>query len=187
VDGVFPLVALAEGKNASGLALVRTGSGSAPKPTVRPDELDGVIKTASQLRAADDVRLNEKKHDRCWSAAASPTPSVPAAPSSPGSRSSPPPHWSPGSPAARPCSWAGGSLLGSVHLQHVCGFSPLTTGLLFLPVAVATGLGAHLSSRLVGRIGSHAVAVAGMAIAAAGSLPLTRQAGVLSLSDSRET
>ncbi|MCX4853150.1 multicopper oxidase family protein [Streptomyces canus] len=63
-DGVFPLVALAEGKNASGMALVRTGSGSAPKPTVRPAELDGVIMTAAQLRAADDVRLDEKKTGR---------------------------------------------------------------------------------------------------------------------------
>ncbi|WP_030674348.1 DHA2 family efflux MFS transporter permease subunit [Streptomyces cellulosae] len=64
--------------------------------------------------------------------------------------------------------------LGSVYLQHVRGFSPLKTGLLFLPVAVATGLGAHLGSRLVGRIGSRALAVVGMAIAAAGSLPLSR-------------
>ncbi|PWI12827.1 MFS transporter [Streptomyces sp. Act143] len=64
--------------------------------------------------------------------------------------------------------------LGSVHLQHVRGFSPLKTGLLFLPVAVATGVGAHLGSRLVGRVGSRAVAVTGMVIAAAGSVPLTR-------------
>ena len=63
-DGVFPLVALAEGKNASGLALMRTGSGSAPKPTVRQQELDGLIMTASQLRAADDVRLEAMKADR---------------------------------------------------------------------------------------------------------------------------
>ncbi|MFF9807681.1 MFS transporter [Streptomyces coeruleorubidus] len=64
--------------------------------------------------------------------------------------------------------------LGSVYLQHIRDFSPMKTGLLFLPAAVATGLGAHLASRLVGRIGSRAVAVAGMAIAAAGSVPLTR-------------
>jgi EmrB/QacA subfamily drug resistance transporter len=64
--------------------------------------------------------------------------------------------------------------LGSVYLQHVREFSPLRTGLLFLPSAVATGLGAHLASRLVGRIGSRAVAVGGMVIAAAGTLPLTR-------------
>ncbi|MGW0584697.1 multicopper oxidase family protein, partial [Streptomyces sp. NPDC002920] len=63
-DGVFPLVALAEGKDAAGMALMRTGSGSAPKPTVRPAELDGRIVTASQLRAADDVRLEAKKTDR---------------------------------------------------------------------------------------------------------------------------
>ncbi|WP_086560866.1 MFS transporter [Streptomyces africanus] len=64
--------------------------------------------------------------------------------------------------------------LGSVYLQHVRGLTPLRTGLLFLPAAVATGLGAHLASRLVGRIGARAVAVAGMALAAVGSAPLTR-------------
>ncbi|MFE3655831.1 multicopper oxidase family protein [Streptomyces sp. NPDC059165] len=63
-DGVFPLVALAEGKNASGMALVRTGSGSTPKPTTRPKELDGMIMTASRLRAADDVRMSAKKTDQ---------------------------------------------------------------------------------------------------------------------------
>lgn len=62
-DGVFPLVAVAEGKNANGFALVRTGSGSAPKATVRPKELDGMIMTAAQLRAADDVRLKAAKTD----------------------------------------------------------------------------------------------------------------------------
>jgi FtsP/CotA-like multicopper oxidase with cupredoxin domain len=62
-DGVFPLVALAEGKNASGLALVRTGSGDAPSATVRPKELSGTIITATQLRAADDVRLKSAPAD----------------------------------------------------------------------------------------------------------------------------
>ncbi|KPI02308.1 multicopper oxidase type 3 [Actinobacteria bacterium OK074] len=62
-DGVFPLVALAEGKNANGLALVRTAPGSAPKATVRPKELSGMIMTASHLRAADDVRLKSAKTD----------------------------------------------------------------------------------------------------------------------------
>ncbi|WP_435226752.1 MFS transporter [Streptomyces sp. Tue6028] len=64
--------------------------------------------------------------------------------------------------------------LGSVYLQHIRGFSPLETGLVFLPVAVATGIGAHLGSRLVGRIGSRPTAAAGMAVAAAGTIPLTR-------------
>lgn len=64
--------------------------------------------------------------------------------------------------------------LGSVYLQHVRGFSPLRTGVMFLPVAVATGIGAHLASRLVGRVGSRPTAVAGMLVAAAGTVPLTR-------------
>jgi FtsP/CotA-like multicopper oxidase with cupredoxin domain len=42
-DGVFPLVALAEGKNATALALVRTGSGATPPATVRPAELNGQL------------------------------------------------------------------------------------------------------------------------------------------------
>ncbi|WOT39052.1 multicopper oxidase family protein [Streptomyces coeruleorubidus] len=63
-DGVFPLVALAEGKDATGMALVRTASGGAPKATVRPKELNGKILTASELHAAGDVRLPSKKVDR---------------------------------------------------------------------------------------------------------------------------
>ncbi|MGQ4420436.1 MFS transporter [Streptomyces sp. SAS_269] len=64
--------------------------------------------------------------------------------------------------------------LGSVYLQHIRSYSPLKTGLVFLPVAVATGVGAHLGSRLVGRIGSRPMAVVSMAMAAAGIIPLTR-------------
>ncbi|MBD3003459.1 multicopper oxidase family protein [Streptomyces sp. 5-10] len=63
-DGVFPLVALAEGKKASGMALIRTGPGGKPSPSVRPKELDGMIMSASQLRAADEVRLSAKRVDR---------------------------------------------------------------------------------------------------------------------------
>ncbi|MFH9818579.1 multicopper oxidase family protein [Streptomyces sp. NPDC017230] len=63
-DGTFPLVALAEGKDASGMAVVRTGSGATPKPAARPKELNGMIMTAAQLKAADDVRLETKKADR---------------------------------------------------------------------------------------------------------------------------
>ncbi|WP_306511558.1 MULTISPECIES: hypothetical protein [Streptomyces] len=63
-DGVFPLVALAEGKNATGMALVRAGSGVAPSLSLRPKELDGKILTAVQLRATDDVQLTSEKVDR---------------------------------------------------------------------------------------------------------------------------
>ncbi|MFE7312189.1 multicopper oxidase family protein [Streptomyces sp. NPDC057555] len=62
-DGVFPLVALAEGKGAAGLGVVRTGSGDTPSPTVRPKELDGRIPNAAALRPADGVRLAARKPD----------------------------------------------------------------------------------------------------------------------------
>ncbi|BBC35071.1 hypothetical protein SGFS_063650 [Streptomyces graminofaciens] len=51
-DGVFPLVAAAEGKNAGGLALVRTGSGRTPAASVRPRERSGLIMTVE----ADAIR-----------------------------------------------------------------------------------------------------------------------------------
>ncbi|MET9834038.1 multicopper oxidase family protein [Streptomyces sp. NPDC006385] len=63
-DGVFPLTALAEGKKQSGLALLRTSSGAAPGPSVRPKELGGKLLQAGQLRAAEPVRLKPGKPDR---------------------------------------------------------------------------------------------------------------------------
>ncbi|MFJ6623371.1 multicopper oxidase family protein [Kitasatospora sp. NPDC091335] len=63
-DGVFPLTALAEGKNATALAVLRTGGGAAPDAAVRPAELDGRLVTAGQLRAAPDVRLPARTPDR---------------------------------------------------------------------------------------------------------------------------
>ncbi|MFB6892720.1 multicopper oxidase family protein [Kitasatospora sp. NPDC056327] len=64
-DGVFPLTALAEGKNAAGRALVRTAAGGeAPAAAYRPAELDGRILAAADLRAADEVRLPAREPDR---------------------------------------------------------------------------------------------------------------------------
>jgi EmrB/QacA subfamily drug resistance transporter len=68
----------------------------------------------------------------------------------------------------------GFSFLGSIYLQHTRGFSALKTGLVFLPVAAATLLGAHTGSRLVGSVGGRPVAAAGLALAATGSGLLTR-------------
>lgn len=51
-DGVFPLVGYAEGKNATALAVVRTGSGSMPAAGAMPAELAGVLRGYSQLRPA---------------------------------------------------------------------------------------------------------------------------------------
>ena len=62
-DGVFPLTALAEGKNATALALVRTGGGHRPPATVRPPELNGVLAHYAALRAAPPVRLPARQPD----------------------------------------------------------------------------------------------------------------------------
>nr|WSW68221.1 MFS transporter [Streptomyces sp. NBC_00995] len=64
--------------------------------------------------------------------------------------------------------------LGSVYLQHGRGFGAMRTGLVFLPVAVAVGAGAHLGSRLVTSAGSRATALGGMLIATAACVPLAR-------------
>ncbi len=63
-DGVFPLTALSEGKDAAGRALVRTGAGEAPAPAFRPAELDGRILAATDLRAAEEVGLPKRTPDR---------------------------------------------------------------------------------------------------------------------------
>ncbi|MFI1974834.1 MFS transporter [Streptomyces wedmorensis] len=62
--------------------------------------------------------------------------------------------------------------LGSMRLQHVDGLGPLRTGLLFLPIAATTAIGAHLGSRLLATAGPRVCATGGMALAAAGCLPL---------------
>ncbi|QNE77781.1 multicopper oxidase domain-containing protein [Streptomyces finlayi] len=63
-DGVFPLTALAEGKKASALALLRTGSGAAPTASVRPKELDGKLVTAGRLVPDESVALATRTPDR---------------------------------------------------------------------------------------------------------------------------
>ncbi|MFJ6701001.1 multicopper oxidase family protein [Streptomyces sp. NPDC091272] len=63
-DGVFPLTALAEGKKASAMALLRTGGGAAPGAAVRPGELSGKVLTADRLRAAAAVALPARSSDR---------------------------------------------------------------------------------------------------------------------------
>lgn len=61
-DGVFPLVAAAEGKNARAFGLIRTGAGTAPAPTVTPPQLSGRVLTLADLTAAPSVRLSAKKN-----------------------------------------------------------------------------------------------------------------------------
>lgn len=62
-DGVFPLVAEPYGKQGQAMALIRTGSGSAPGPTVHPSELDGAILEATDLQPAEATRLPSRDPD----------------------------------------------------------------------------------------------------------------------------
>ena len=64
-------------------------------------------------------------------------------------------------------------LLSSLYLQNVLGMGPLTTGLAFIPLAVAAGIGAHAAGHIVGRhgvrgplAGAFVVAASGMALLA---------------------
>ncbi|MFC9688874.1 MFS transporter [Kribbella sp. NPDC056951] len=59
--------------------------------------------------------------------------------------------------------------LGSFYLQHHQGYGALRTGLLFLPVAVATIVGAQVAGQRIGSAGARKVAVTGLLIAAAGA------------------
>jgi EmrB/QacA subfamily drug resistance transporter len=73
---------------------------------------------------------------------------------------------------------AAGSIFGlfylcSVYLQNVLGTSPLMTGLAFIPLAFAAGIGAHGAGHVVGRHGvrvplasAFAIATVGMALLA---------------------
>ncbi len=63
-SGVFPLVAAAEGKAGLARALVRTGPGRVPGDGLRPPELRSRPLMATDLTAAEDVRLDAKKPDR---------------------------------------------------------------------------------------------------------------------------
>jgi len=58
--------------------------------------------------------------------------------------------------------------LGTFYLQDHRGYGALTTGLLFLPVALATMAGANLAGRVIGRTGARTLGVGGLLLAAAG-------------------
>ena len=58
--------------------------------------------------------------------------------------------------------------LGTFYLQAAAGYDALTTGLLFLPVAVATMGGAQTAGRAIGPLGVRTVAVIGLLLAGAG-------------------
>ncbi|MFL5936430.1 MAG: MFS transporter [Gaiellaceae bacterium] len=68
---------------------------------------------------------------------------------------------------------AAGSIFGlfflcSVYLQNVLGTSPLMTGLAFIPLALAAGIGAHAAGHVVARHGVRMPLASAFAIAAVG-------------------
>ena len=63
-DGVFPLVASAEGKGGRALALVRTSGGAAPRSGVEVPELDRRVLLGGDLTASDGSRLARRAVDR---------------------------------------------------------------------------------------------------------------------------
>lgn len=63
-DGVFPLVASAEGKSGQGLAVVRTSIGRLRSPDVRPVELSGRVLLGTDLTAPISVRLADRPVDQ---------------------------------------------------------------------------------------------------------------------------
>jgi FtsP/CotA-like multicopper oxidase with cupredoxin domain len=62
-DGLFPLTALAEGKKATALALIRTGAGEPPPSAVRPAELNGTLAYHGVLRSLPSARLAARTPD----------------------------------------------------------------------------------------------------------------------------
>lgn len=67
----------------------------------------------------------------------------------------------------------GGLFITSQYLQHMRGHGALATGLYFLPAAVASVAGATAGGRLVGRVGTRAVAFVGLALVAVGNALLS--------------
>jgi len=62
----------------------------------------------------------------------------------------------------------------SLYLQEVLAYSPLRAGVAFLPVFIASVLGAGVAQQLVRRIGARSVAVLGLGVCAIGMLMLAR-------------
>lgn len=62
-DGVFPLVAMAEGKNALARAVLVTGVGSTPPAGFQPSELNGKVGTVDMFTATPEAQLKFTKSD----------------------------------------------------------------------------------------------------------------------------
>ena len=62
----------------------------------------------------------------------------------------------------------------TLYMQNVLGYSPIRTGLAYLPVCVGAGLGAGLGSQLVARTGTRPLIIAGALVGAVGIALLSR-------------
>jgi EmrB/QacA subfamily drug resistance transporter len=62
----------------------------------------------------------------------------------------------------------------TLYMQNVLGYSAIKTGLAYLPLCFAVGIGAGISSQLVTRLGTRPVIVVGAVIAAGGLYWLSR-------------
>jgi EmrB/QacA subfamily drug resistance transporter len=62
----------------------------------------------------------------------------------------------------------------TLYMQNVLGYSPIQTGLAYLPVTAGVGIAAGISPRLLPRTGTRPLIVAGSLIAAAGVYYLSR-------------
>jgi EmrB/QacA subfamily drug resistance transporter len=67
-------------------------------------------------------------------------------------------------------------LLSSLYLQNVLGMGPLATGLAFIPLALAAGVGAHAAGHIVSRHGVRGP-LAGAFVVAAGGMTLLAHVG----------
>ncbi len=67
-------------------------------------------------------------------------------------------------------------LLCSLYLQNVLGMGPLATGLAFIPLALAAGVGAHAAGHIVGRHGVRGP-LTGAFVVAAGGMTLLAHVG----------
>jgi FtsP/CotA-like multicopper oxidase with cupredoxin domain len=63
-DGVFPLVASAEGKKGRGFAVIRTAAGRPPSADAPVSELAGQTLLGTDLSSSDSVRLDRRSTDR---------------------------------------------------------------------------------------------------------------------------
>ena len=62
----------------------------------------------------------------------------------------------------------------TLYMQNVLGYSPIKTGLAYLPLCFAIGMSAGISSQLIAKVGTRPLIVVGAAVTAAGVFLLSR-------------